>query len=145
MLALGLDGADAAACLPGAVQIKKGEHSAAFLEPAFMNSPLRGIAPADVHNRDPREIAVVSGGATLIGNGVLAKSENAYIVFCQLVPWQFEHDKHMNQKRTFRRASCLVTRLAANLGVAGSTPVLALSPRGRSIRGRAPLAGRPLP
>ncbi len=125
MLALGLDGADAAACLPGAVQIKKGEHSAAFLEPAFMNSPLRGIAPADVHNRDPREIAVVSGGATLIGNGVLAKSENAYIVFCQLVPWQFEHDKHMNQKRTFRRASCLVTRLAANLGVAGSTPVLA--------------------
>jgi hypothetical protein len=30
----------------------------------------------------------------------------------------------MNQKRTFRRAACLVTRLAANLGAAGTTPVL---------------------
>ena len=31
----------------------------------------------------------------------------------------------MNLKRTFRRASCLVTRLTANMGVAGSTPILA--------------------
>ena len=31
----------------------------------------------------------------------------------------------MNLKRTFRRASGLVTRLAANMGAAGSTPLLA--------------------
>jgi hypothetical protein len=35
----------------------------------------------------------------------------------------------MNLKRTFRRASCLVNRLAANLGVSGATPLL---PRFRS-------------
>ena len=38
---------------------------------------------------------------------------------------QFDQKKQMNLKRTFRRAACLVTRLAANLGVAGATPVLA--------------------
>ena len=31
----------------------------------------------------------------------------------------------MNLKRTFRRASYLVTRLAANMGAAGPTPILA--------------------
>ena len=31
----------------------------------------------------------------------------------------------MNLKRTFRRAAFLVTRLAANLGAAGATPLLA--------------------
>ena len=31
----------------------------------------------------------------------------------------------MNQKRTFRRAAYLVTRLAANMGAAGTTPLLA--------------------
>jgi hypothetical protein len=30
----------------------------------------------------------------------------------------------MNQKRTFRRSSRLLTRLATNLGAAGSTPIL---------------------
>ena len=31
----------------------------------------------------------------------------------------------MNLKRTFRRSANLATRLAANLGAAGSTPILA--------------------
>jgi len=37
---------------------------------------------------------------------------------------QFDPTKEMNLKRTFRRASCLVSRLAANMGVRGSTPIL---------------------
>jgi hypothetical protein len=61
----------------------------------------------------------------VLGDGVLAKADDANVVFCQFVPWQFDHKKQMNLKRTFRRASCLVTRLAANMGVAGSTPILA--------------------
>ena len=55
----------------------------------------------------------------------LATADRANVVFCQLVPWQFDPAKQMNLKRTFRRASCLVTRLAANMGVAADTPLLA--------------------
>ena len=57
-------------------------------------------------------------------DGVLAKAKDANIVFCQLVPWQFDHKKQMNLKRTFRRAAFLVSRLAANLGASASTPIL---------------------
>ena len=39
-------------------------------------SLLAGIGPADVHNRDPREIPLVSGGAAVLGNGSLAKASN---------------------------------------------------------------------
>jgi hypothetical protein len=124
LLAIGLDGAEAGTFLPFKVATKKGEHIAASFEPGERSSLLAGIGPADLHNRDPREVALVSGGAQVIGNGILAKADNAHVVFCQLVPWQFEQKKQMNLKRTFRRASYLVTRLAANMGAAGSTPLL---------------------
>jgi hypothetical protein len=98
-----------------------------------------GISPADVHNRDPRQVPLVSAGAAVLGNGVLAKTAGANIVFCQLVPWQFDPTKQMNLKRTFRRASYLVTRLATNLGAAASTPCLSrvhdpVMPRGDERR-----------
>jgi hypothetical protein len=125
LLALGLDGTEAEAFLPFKVAMKKVEHIAAYFEPPGIQSPLVGIGPADVHNRDPRTLPLVSGEAVAIGDGVLATAANANVVFCQLVPWQFDPRKQMNLKRTFRRASYLVSRLAANLGIAGSTPVLA--------------------
>jgi hypothetical protein len=125
LLAVGLDGADADAFLPFKVALKKGEHIAAYFEPPGRNSLLAGVGPADVHNRDPRQLPLVAAGASAVGNGILARADNANAVFCQLVPWQFDPSKQMNLKRTFRRASYLVTRLAANLGVAGSTPLLA--------------------
>jgi hypothetical protein len=133
LLALGLDEADAAAFLPWKVEIKKAEHIAAYFEPADVNSLLAGVGPADVHNRDPRVLPLVSQLAgvrpgeratTVIGNGILARSDKGNVVFCQLVPWQFEPKGQMNRKRTFRRAACLVTRLAANLGAAGRAPIL---------------------
>ncbi|HKI31669.1 MAG TPA: hypothetical protein VKA46_07360 [Gemmataceae bacterium] len=43
---------------------------------------LAGTGPADVHNRDPRELPPGSGGASVIGNGILAKADNADVVFC---------------------------------------------------------------
>jgi len=46
------------------------------------------------------------------------------VVLCQLTPWQFDYKKLYNLKRTFRRTSYLLTRLLANMGAAGSTPVL---------------------
>jgi hypothetical protein len=124
VLALGLDGTEAELFLPDKVGMKKAEHIAAYFEPPGVKSLLTGIGPADVHNRDPRELPLVTAGATVLGNGVLARADNANVVFCQFVPWQFEPKKQMNLKRTFRRASCLVTRLAANMGAAGSTPLL---------------------
>jgi hypothetical protein len=125
LLALGLDGKEASTFLPFAIESKNEEHIAAWFATADVKSLLAGIGPADVHNRDPRKLPLISSGATAIGNGVLAKAKSSNVVFCQVVPWQFEPAKQMNRKRTFRRISCLVTRLAANMGAAGSPPLLA--------------------
>jgi hypothetical protein len=46
-------------------------------------------------------------------------------VFCQLVPWQFDPTKQSNLKRTFRRASFALARVLGNMGIAGSSPILA--------------------
>jgi hypothetical protein len=124
LLAIGLDQADADAPLPFKVTMKKVEHIAAWFEPFGMNSAMAGIAPADVHNRDPRPLPLIASGAQVFGDGVLAKAETANAVFCQMVPWQFDGAKQMNLKRTQRRASFLVSRLLANMGVSGSTPLL---------------------
>ncbi len=124
LLALGLDEQDANGFLPFEVRMRKQEHIASFFEPFGANSLLAGVGPADVHNRDPRELPLVSRGATVIGDGVLARAQNANVVFCQLAPWQFDGSKQSNLKRTYRRASFLVSRLLANMGVAGSTPLL---------------------
>ena len=40
------------------------------------------------------------------------------------MPWQFEYGEKPNVKRTYRRASFLVSRLLANMGVDGDTPIL---------------------
>jgi hypothetical protein len=124
LLAIGLDEGDAGAFLPFKVAMKKAEHISACFEPFGVNSLLAGVGPADVHNRDPREMPLVSGGAVIVGNGVLAKGQNANVVFCQSVPWQFDYGKQYNLKRTYRRASFAVGRLLANMGVAGATPVI---------------------
>ncbi len=125
LLAIGLDEQNASALLPLKVTMKKAEHISTYFEPFGADSPLAGIGPADVHNRDPRQLPLVSAGAAVVGNGVLATAENANVVFCQLVPWEFDYAKQYNLKRTYRRASFVVARLLAGMGVAGSTPVLA--------------------
>jgi len=86
---------------------------------------LAGVGPADVHNRDPRVLPLVTGGVAVVGDGVLAKAGNANVVFCQLAPWQFDYRKQYNVKRTYRRTSFLVTRLLSNMGVRAATPLLA--------------------
>jgi len=98
--------------------------------PSLWRGLLAGVGPADVHNRDPRAIPLVSGGTKAVGDGVLAIASDANVVFCQLVPWYFEYRKNpatvvAGLKRTFRRTSFLVTRLLGNLGVSGETPLLA--------------------
>jgi beta-galactosidase len=125
VLAIGLDEQDANAFLPFTIRMKKAEHISAYFDPFDARSPLAGVGPADVHNRDPRELPLITAGATVIGDGVLARAEGMDVVFCQLVPWQFDYNRKPNVKRTFRRASFLVSRLLANMGVESSTPILA--------------------
>ena len=125
VLAIGLDGDEAGACLPLQVRTTTAEHIAAHFEPFGVGSALAGVSPADVMNRDPRELPLVSEGATPVGNGVLATAEGGRVVFCQLAPWQFDYrGEKMNVKRTFRRVSCLLSRLLANMGAPGRTRLL---------------------
>ena len=73
---------------------------------------------------DPREMELISGGVTVVGNGVLALAPDANVVFSQMAPWQFDYEKYYNQKRTFRRTAYLVARVLGNMGAGGSTPFL---------------------
>ncbi len=86
VLALGLDQAEANSFLPMQITMQPAEHIATTFPPFSVESPLAGVAPADVHNRDPRTLPLVSGGATVYGDGVLASTSN--VVFCQLPPFQ---------------------------------------------------------
>jgi len=86
LLALGLDEQEANAFLPLQVRMTNEEHIAAYFEPFGVGSLLAGVAPADVHNRAPREMPLVSGEAA-IGDGVLGKASGANVVFCQLLPY----------------------------------------------------------
>jgi len=125
LLAIGLDAQEANAFLPFKVHMNQAEHISACFDPFDARSLLAGVGPADVHNRDPRELPLVTAGATVIGDGVLARAEAARVIFCQLVPWQFDYDGKPNIKRTYRRASFLVSRLLSNMGVEAATPILA--------------------
>ena len=124
VLAVGLDEAEANAFLPTPVTMRSGEHIAGVLRGNRADWPLVGVSSADVHNRDPRTLPLITGGAIVQGGGVLGRASN--VVFCQLVPWQFSTDpKAFNQRRTFQRVSFALSRILANLGVSGATPLLA--------------------
>lgn len=124
LLTVGLNQAQADALLPFNVTLREAEHINAYFAPPGADSLLAGIGPADVHNRDPRTLPLVSDGAPSLGDGVLAQATNAAVVFCQLAPWQFDYRQNYGLKRTFRRTSYLVTRLLGNLGVGSETPLL---------------------
>jgi hypothetical protein len=123
VLAIKIDSTEASLFLPTELATRSAEHIAAWF-PAFgAQSPFAGISPADVHNRDPRQLPLVTGGATTFGNGVLAEAE--HIVFCQFAPWDFDPSpERFNLRRTFVRTSVAASRLLGNLGVSGSTPLL---------------------
>jgi hypothetical protein len=124
LLAVGLDESDLGAFLPQPPRTRNVEHIAAFFEAQGNGTPFAGIGPADVHNRDPRVLPLVSDNAKTVGDGVIAFGADGRVVCCQLVPWQFEYDGKPNVKRTYRRASFLLSRLLANLGAASDTPLL---------------------
>jgi hypothetical protein len=129
IIALGLNETEANSVFPDKVKMETKEHIAAFFQPFSGNSPLAGISPADVHNRDPRKIPLVTGGATVFGDGVLAATNN--IAFFQLPPFEISKETdfardigQFNQRRTFEHTSFALARLLGNFGVSGQTPLL---------------------
>ena len=104
--------------------MKTSEHLATFFWPFATASPLAGVGPANVHNRDPKEFSLVSGALRPSATECWPWPTRN-VVFCQLVPWECDYSKEKtNVKRTFRRSSFLVTRLLANMGVESATPIL---------------------
>jgi hypothetical protein len=128
VLALGLDQAEANTFLTTPVTVHNVEHSAAYFQPFSTRSLLAGVAPADVHNRDPRAVPLITGGATLYGDGVLAETQRA--VFFQFPPFLVSSTAEapgpdtFNLRRTYVRTSFALSRLLGNLGVFASTPLL---------------------
>jgi hypothetical protein len=99
------------------------EYINAVFDPPAAGSPLAGIGPADVYNRDPRQVALVTEGAIPVGGGVLATAQDDHLVFLQLAPWAFATSQQ-NTKRVFRHTSVTLSRLLGNLGARASTPLL---------------------
>lgn len=122
VLAVGLDQEEANAVLPIKIATHKAEHISTWFEAPGVESLFAGIGPANLHNRDPREFPLVTGSAETLGDGVLARTRDANVVFLQMTPWTFSREQSF--RRTFRQTSVMLDRLLANLGVAGSTPLL---------------------
>jgi hypothetical protein len=87
LLALGLDQDEANRFLPTKVVTTAQEHLAAHFDPPEALSVFAGIGPADVHNRDPRNLPLLTSGVQALGNGVLAKSNTGNVFFWQLPPY----------------------------------------------------------
>jgi hypothetical protein len=124
LLAIGLDESSARGFLPFPVRTERKEHIAAYFDSFGSGSPMAGIGPADVHDRDPHSRSLVSSGITVIGDGILGLSPDSSAVFLQLAPWEYDRNGTQNVKRTFRRTSYMLSRLLANLGVVGATPII---------------------
>jgi hypothetical protein len=123
VLAVALDQADIDALLPFKVGMKRAVHISTLFSSTGQDSPLAGVGPAEVHNRDPREMPLVSSGAQVLGDGVLAHVNGSHVVLCQLAPWHFAGEQ-ANLRRTRRHTAVLFARLLANLGAAAPTPLL---------------------
>ena len=121
---IGLDSTEANYLLPFSINTHDEEHIATYFEGRDAETLFAGISSADVHNRAPRAVPLVTGGASRVGNGVMAISESGNVAFCQIAPWHFDPQQSMNLKRTFRRFSFALSRLIGNLGAARSSLLL---------------------
>ncbi len=124
ILAISLDENEINSFLPLEISTENEEYINTYFEPVEMNSPITGIGPADVLNRMPRPIPLISDGTHQVGNGVLASKEEGNVVFCQLFPWHYNYEKIYHNKITFRRTAFLLTRLLSNMGATVETPLL---------------------
>ena len=132
---------------PSGSRMKKAEHISAYFDPFDAARLFAGVGPADVHNRDPRDLPLVKTGATVFGDGILARSESGER---RLLPARAvairRHWRRLEHQAHFRRASFLVSRLLANMGVEAATPILArFGTPVDPAKSEKALARRPLP
>jgi len=122
LLAVGLDENELRIALPE-IAIKTEEHISTYFGPFGMDSPLRGIGPADVHNRVPKNYPFVEGEGVGVGNGILGVTDEGRTVIFGMAPWQFAADKQ-GEKRTFRRSAFVLSRILGNMNVDLRTPLV---------------------
>ena len=126
LLAIGLNQQELNMIVPFNIKVNNEEHISTWFEPFELDSPFAGIAPADAHNRAPKEFPLAKEGAEIIGNGVLASAKNDSVILCALKPWENDYSKEKhNVKQTFRRSSFLLNRLLGNMDIESKTPLLA--------------------
>ncbi len=123
-LAVGLSGEEARAVLPVKVTTKRAEHTGTTFPPPPAASPLAGVGPADLMNRDPAEFDLVTGGVPPLGDGVLAADGERGVVLLQMAPWRYSDPAAWHHRRTYRRASAALARILGNLGAAAQTSLL---------------------
>jgi hypothetical protein len=126
VLYLGVGETPANAFLPFKVTMQPIEHISVYFPPFGAGSLLAGVGSGDVYNRDPLKWPQLASGATTYGDGVLASKGN--VVFCQTPPFMVSKEMGtdtFNRRRTFEHTSFAVNRLLGNMGVSGTTPLLA--------------------
>jgi len=123
-LALALSQDEVQAVLGLALPMEVAEHISCRYAPAGPDSPVAGVGCGEFMIRDPREVPLVTGGAEVFGNGVLAVAGGGNVVLCQLAPWHFDYKEFYNTKGAFRHMSFAVSRLLGNMGVAFEMPLL---------------------
>jgi len=126
LVVLGQDAEEIGSYLPLQVATETRRYTCGALAPPSPAAAVAGIGSADLLDRAPRERPLIADGAQTLADGVLALAEHAdgQVVFCQLVPWHFDHQESYNVKPTFQRSSFALTRLLANMGVRPATPLL---------------------
>lgn len=115
VIAIGLPGDEVKKTSVPSVPTRPGEYIQSG--PIPDSRAFEGIGPADIYSHAPVEIPLLSQGCPALG-----VAGDRTLMF-QLVPWSFDVS-HQNTKRTFRRASFVLSRLLGNLGVHGQTPLL---------------------
>ncbi|MCL2711241.1 MAG: hypothetical protein FWE95_10210, partial [Planctomycetaceae bacterium] len=127
VLAVGLNEDDLKQAFPD-ITFKEAEHISTYFEPFGMSSPLRGISPADVHNRDPRVFPLITDENIAVGNGILGVTDEGRTVIFGMAPWQFASaefpDGGQSFKRTFRRSAFMLSRILGNMNVDLRTPLV---------------------
>jgi hypothetical protein len=128
-LAIALDPEEFNAAIPLKGKVKLAEHVGAMFS-LQQGRLLQGIGPADVYDRAPRKIPLISNGpqTDAIGDGVLADgpidSQIRNVIFFKLTPWQFDYEHNYGLKRTYRRIAFTLDRIIANMGINETSPLI---------------------
>jgi hypothetical protein len=89
LLALEMDDDALNGFLSTTIRTTEREYISGSFQPPAADSLFAGLGPADVHNRDPRALPLVTQGAATLAGGVLARLTGTSAVLCQLAPYSF--------------------------------------------------------